>query len=654
LGIFFTVKLAIDKQLINDAGKILIGLLSGTILIAVAHRLSKNYRAFSSILAGGGIAVLYFSIYQAFQSYHLLLQSSAFFAMILVTILAVILSVFYDKKELAIIAIIGGFCTPFFVSTGEGNYKILFSYMLILNIGMFCLAYFKKWNLVNIICYAFTILIFGAWMLNTYDVTKGHHYGGFLFATLFYFVFFGMNIINNLKRQTKFEGIDIGILISNSFFYFCTGIYMLQSIQHGQYKGLFTLSLAVFNFAFAFYFYKKKSADKNLIYLLIGLVLTFVSLTAPIQLHGNYITLFWACELILLYWLSVKSNIDLIKNASVVVLILTIGSLIMDWNNNYYHVQINKFPFFFNKAFITGSIVLLALFVKRKMVKLETDTHLMWHLISTNNYVYFLEILMAVLVYAVGFLELNYQTNHTYRLPQFTSTILWLYQYMFVAGLLLYSKYKKPISVQRIIVLIASALSIIYIIANQSISSFRDMHIVSHNTSMLYLWHYLIPLFALFNLYLIASFIHKNYSPKQNIYAVFAWFLTIAFVYIISCEAIHIWVTLNYEKGFALYDCKAKATKILLPILWSLTSLGLMVVGMRRKIKLLRIISLSLFSLTILKLFTYDISNASQAGKIAAFVILGIILLLVSFLYQRIKGLFTDEEENTTHTNTHL
>ncbi len=126
LGIFFTVKWAIDKQLINDAGKVLIGLLSGTILIATAHRLAKNYRAFSSILAGGGIAVLYFSIYEAFQAYHLISQTVAFGIMILITILSVILAIFYDKKELAIIAIIGGFATPFFVSTGSGNYQVLF------------------------------------------------------------------------------------------------------------------------------------------------------------------------------------------------------------------------------------------------------------------------------------------------------------------------------------------------------------------------------------------------------------------------------------------------------------------------------------------------------------------------------------------------
>ena len=64
--------------------------------------------------------------------------------------------------------------------------------------------------------------------------------------------------------------------------------------------------LGVFNFAFAYLLYRNARVDKNLVFLLIGLVLTFISLAAPIQLHGNYITLFWAAETVLLLWLSAQ------------------------------------------------------------------------------------------------------------------------------------------------------------------------------------------------------------------------------------------------------------------------------------------------------------------------------------------------------------
>jgi uncharacterized membrane protein len=79
-----------------------------------------------------------------------------------------------------------------------------------------------------------------------------------------------------------------------------------------------------------------------------------------------------------------------------------------------------------------------------------------------------------------------------------------------------------------------------------------------------------------------------------------------------------------------------------------------MLLGMRQRLKTLRIISLALFSLTILKLFVYDISNVGQGGKIAAFIILGVILLIVSFMYQKIKGLFVDNDTKNETNNTDL
>ena len=62
---------------------------------------------------------------------------------------------------------------------------------------------------------------------------------------------------------------------------------MLSHINEGAYKGLFTILLAVFNFIFAYYIHQREKTDANLLYLLIGLVLTFVTLAIPLQLKGR-------------------------------------------------------------------------------------------------------------------------------------------------------------------------------------------------------------------------------------------------------------------------------------------------------------------------------------------------------------------------------
>jgi uncharacterized membrane protein len=200
LGIGFFVKYAIDQEWIGVIGRVFIGILCGGILLGVAHKLRNTFKAFSSVLVGGGIAVLYLTIAIAFHEYQIFTQTAAFIIMVIITGFAVFLSLGYNRIELAILSILGGFASPFMVSTGEGNYVVLFTYILILDVGMLVLAYYKKWNLVNIVSYAFTVLLFGVWLGGAFDGEDTSMIGGALFfATAFYLVFFAMNLINNLK-----------------------------------------------------------------------------------------------------------------------------------------------------------------------------------------------------------------------------------------------------------------------------------------------------------------------------------------------------------------------------------------------------------------------------------------------------------------------
>lgn len=650
LGIFFSVKWAIDRNLISDAGKIMIGIVSGTILLGFAHKLVKNYRAFSSILAGGGIAVLYFSIYEAYQAYQLIPQAAAFGIMVFITLITVILSVIYDKKELAIIAIVGGFGTPFFVSNGSGNYQVLFSYLLILNAGMFVLANFKKWNILNIICYALTVLIFSGWTLQSFDPAKGQAAGGMLFISLFFLTFFGMHIIYNLRHKRKFGYTEIVLLLSNSFIYLGFGLYFLHFMENGKYQGVFTLALSAFNFVFAYIFYRRNNIDKNLVFLLIGLVLTFLSLTGPLQLDGNYITLFWACELVIMYWMGTKTGIPILKNASVLILALTLISLTMDWNKDYYSVQINPLYILFNKAFITAAVVCLAIFLNRRLLKNDPESKLMWGLLPMSQYIRFINMLLIVLVYVSLHLEVSYQSfvltgNNTFR-----QMMLWNFHLLFMVLLAYIFNKRANVNFKLYVMAALAASLVIYPIGFFPVIDLRNELLLQGNRTLFY-WHFCMPLLAMVAAFMIVSFVNKNYGKKTLQFNAMAWGITAIILFTLSAEAVNIWVTQSYQAGFDVHGLAAKPNKVALPIIWSICSLMLMLLGMRYRIKTLRIISLALFSLTILKLFVYDISNVGQGGKIAAFIILGVILLIVSFMYQKIKGLFVDNDaRNETET----
>jgi uncharacterized membrane protein len=125
----------------------------------------------------------------------------------------------------------------------------------------------------------------------------------------------------------------------------------------------------------------------------------------------------------------------------------------------------------------------------------------------------------------------------------------------------------------------------------------------------------------------------------------FSWLICIVVVTFLSAEVELIVNHLFYDGNHPIETIDRIYLKTGLPILWGLSSFAFMWLGMRNKFKPLRIISLVLFSITLLKLFLIDIRNIPVAGKIAAFFCLGVLLLVVSFMYQRLKKIIIEDEE---------
>jgi uncharacterized membrane protein len=73
-------------------------------------------------------------------------------------------------------------------------------------------------------------------------------------------------------------------------------------------------------------------------------------------------------------------------------------------------------------------------------------------------------------------------------------------------------------------------------------------------------------------------------------------------------------------------------------IAWAIFALLLLIIGIRKGLKPVRYASMGLLGVTILKLFLHDLSQLEQLYRIAAFIIVAIVAILASFLYQRFLG----------------
>jgi uncharacterized membrane protein len=136
----------------------------------------------------------------------------------------------------------------------------------------------------------------------------------------------------------------------------------------------------------------------------------------------------------------------------------------------------------------------------------------------------------------------------------------------------------------------------------------------------------------------IARIFYRQYPLKSTSGKTMMWFFNVAAIICLSIATVEViyQITLNND----LYI----SNKATITVLWSLCAFVQMWLGMRLKYKTLRIISLSLLGLVLCKLFLYDLSAVSQGAKIVAFVVLGVVLLVLSFLYQKLKKILFDEE----------
>ncbi len=657
LGIIFAVKFAIDKGWINEISRIAIGILCGGILLGIAHKLRKSYNAFSSVLVGGGIAILYATIAIAFHLYNMFegIEIVAFLIMVVITGFAVLLSIAYDRKELAVISILGGFATPFLVSTGSNNFIALFTYIMILDVGMLSLAYFKKWYVVNVITFFLTIILFGSWLGREMLEDKPHNTIAMIFSTLFYLTFFGMNIINNLKERQKFKFWEISILLTNTFVYFTAGMLILSDIRDGAFSGLFTTIIAIINFVFAFLLYKNNRVDKNLIYLLIGLVLTFISLAAPIQLKGNHITLFWAIEAAMLLWFSQVSGIKLVKIASAGVLVLMAFSLFGDWNNLYgYGSAYSGFQdisetkvlmtAFLNKGYITGFVAVLSLVGSIFLLRREKSDEMFWDM-SKTAYKLILSIAATVLFYVVNLLELKYQITN--RVDNVSAQHLYLgaFNFLYVLAVMVLTRYRKIKYLFEGITIISlfAILSYFGFYAGKIINV-RDAFLFENSGMGYFNFHYINVVLLLGVIALFFSNVRKIFGSRTTLDSLVILFTSVIIVVLASLELDNLLVITNATDVISKGHILTQSHKIGFPILWGLSSFVFMILGMKKKHKELRVLSLIIFSVILLKLFIFDLKDMGEGGRVAAFISLGVLLLVISFMYQKLKKLLIDGE----------
>lgn len=169
-GVSFFLKYAFDNEWIDETARVVLGAIAGVALVAGGLRLAlRGLTVFGHALAGTGFAVLYLAIYAALNFYALIPANLAFAGMAMVTLGAALLADRYRSQAPAVIAVGGGFLTPFLVGGDENAQLVLFSYDALLVLGTLLLSLRHRWLALNAISYPLTLFTLAAWAGRHYD-----------------------------------------------------------------------------------------------------------------------------------------------------------------------------------------------------------------------------------------------------------------------------------------------------------------------------------------------------------------------------------------------------------------------------------------------------------------------------------------------------
>ena len=124
------------------------------------------------LAGGGGAAILYLSIYAAFNFYALIGQPLAFTLMVAITALIAWLADRQRSQGLALFGVGGGFATPFLLPGTTDAQIALFTYDAILIAGAAALSHRRNWPFLHLCSYVFTLLTVAGWADRFYAPEK--------------------------------------------------------------------------------------------------------------------------------------------------------------------------------------------------------------------------------------------------------------------------------------------------------------------------------------------------------------------------------------------------------------------------------------------------------------------------------------------------
>jgi uncharacterized membrane protein len=637
IGVGLFLKYAFDNNWITETFRVLIGAAVGAgSLILAARTQKKGFAVFAQGLVGAGLAILYLSVYASFNYYHLLPQIPAFLLMAAVTVLAFTHALRYDSLAVSLIGWLGGFLTPFLLSTGEDNQIGLFTYLLLLDAGVIIVLQKKRvWSILEPLTIAGTYVIYYTWY--------GEYYSDTLLAStiafvgLFWFLFHGLDLFLVFRSPEPTSPLRRLLAWMNAFLAFWAIVLPTGRSD----KTSLTVVLVVFAFLYAMSALavrRRKPGEQSAAvhYALASIIILAAALGNEFERFA--LPMAWAAETVLVMLLArqiTSRPLALAGEALLTIaflkLLATHGAIWYDPLSLYAPVWNDRFLAF---VVLLGAAAGSAFLLKRMDRPGEAEAfHYGWMVIllitlsaEINDIFRALAVdAPEVLAEAAGF--------------QRTMTLIvgWT-----IVGLTFLACAGRGL-VRPLLFAGSSVLLVAFALGGICGITFAPQELFTPILNVRFAALLFVAAGGLLAVRILKNLRISNPWAEEFRFAV-QIVVAILCAILLTGE-----IRDGFEKLIALTREEYRTSDDLIRLEnlkqlslsggWLLYSIGLMGIGLWRRIRALRILAIGLFACTILKIFIYDLSFLETLYRFISFIALGVILLMVSYLYQRYRAI---------------
>ncbi|MEZ5445016.1 MAG: DUF2339 domain-containing protein [Gammaproteobacteria bacterium] len=305
-GVAFLLKYAVERNAVPVELRLAAVAAGGLALLATGWRKRSARAAIGLILQGAGVGVLYLTVFAAARLYDALPYPAAFPLMLAVVALSGMLAVLQNSAALAVAGCIGGFLAPVLLSRGGGSHVALFSYYALLNAGIFGIAWFKSWRILNWTGFIFTFVIATLWGATSY---RSEHFATTEpFLILFFLFYLATSILFAHRQPQRLKGyIDASLVFGLPIVAFVLQCVLVEDYEFG--RAISALALGGLYLSLSWALWSRFGAEmRPLAEAFLALGAIFLTLAIPFALDARLTAAAWALEGAGMVWVGFRQH----------------------------------------------------------------------------------------------------------------------------------------------------------------------------------------------------------------------------------------------------------------------------------------------------------------------------------------------------------